>query len=228
MSVDVKLSVLYVENDSTLRGLVTNILKNFNEVTNVFDFETGEESLSFAKEAKVNVALLDVSLGPGHLDGFATGRELRRLNPNIGIVLFSQNSYSSISKLIDFKGLEAWNYVEKKADIDMVDLVSDLKKAAIGVSNINLVNFKGRTIDIDRVGGKLLTQRQDVIMSLLACGFDPKYIANRLEISVEVVRKDLSAAYGILVPEPESGTDLRITSILKYQKLVGNLGLDEI
>jgi hypothetical protein len=42
------------------------------------------------------------------------------------------------------------------------------------------------------------------------------------------VRKDLSAAYAVLVPDPKPGSDLRITAILKYQNLVGNLGLNEI
>jgi DNA-binding NarL/FixJ family response regulator len=65
-------------------------------------------------------------------------------------------------------------------------------------------------------------------MSLLSCGYEPKFIADRLQISTESVRKDLSAAYAVLVPDPKPGSDLRITAILKYQNLVGNLGLNEI
>lgn len=227
MPLEIKLTIIYVENDSTLRGLVTKILKNFAEVLQVYDFATGEEALAHSTEIKANVALIDVSLGSGFLDGFATGKELRRGNPNIGIVLFSQNSFAAVSRLISFRGLEAWSYVEKKADINLEDLIVVLKKSALGVSNVNLTNHTGGVLDRKEVGTKLLTQRQDVIMSLLACGYEPKFIAQRLEITAEVVRKDLSVVYGILVPDPAPGSDLRISAILTYQKLVGNLGLDE-
>lgn len=228
MPLEAKLSVLYVENDSMLRGLVSRVLKTFADIGEVFDFSTGEEALVFASKTKVNVALLDVSLGAGLIDGFATGKELRRAQPNIGVVLFSQNSYASVSRLIDLKGLEAWSYVEKKADMNMQDVAGVIKKSYLGISNVNLVEYRGEVLDLEGVGTKLLTQRQDVIMSLLACGYEPKFIASRLEVSAEVVRKDLSKAYAVLVPEPAPGSDLRISAILKYQKLVGNLGLDEI
>lgn len=228
MPSDIKLTILYVENDSTLRGLISKVLRAFPEVVDVFDFASGEEALAFSKENWANVALLDVSLGNGYLDGFATGKELRRSNSSIGIVLFSQNSFGAVSGLIDFKGLEAWSYVEKKADIQIEDLVTELKKAALGISNPKLAKHKSNSGNHEGVGTKLLSQRQNVIMSLLTTGYEPKYIAHRLEISADVVRKDLSATYRILVPAPLSGSDLRISAILKYQKLVANLGLDEI
>lgn len=227
MPLETKLKVVYVENDSALRGLVSDVLKGFAEVTAFHDFATGEDAIAFLKVNKANVALLDVSLGSGHLDGFATGKELRRLDPNLGIVLFSQNSFSAIRKLIDLRGLEAWFYVEKKADINMKELVRQLQKAASGLSDANLGIVTSRTEFNEGALSRRLTQRQDVIMSLLASGFEPKYIAERLEVSREVVRKDLSVAYGILVPDVERGNDLRICAILSYQRLIGNLGLNE-
>ena len=82
-----KITILYVENDSALRGLVTGLLRQFSAVENVIDFATGEEAIIYAQNFRANVALLDVSLGSGVLDGFATGTELRKLNPEMGIVL---------------------------------------------------------------------------------------------------------------------------------------------
>lgn len=225
---ETKLAVLYVENDSALRGFVVKTLKSQPGIGEVFDFSNGEEALVFASETKVNVALLDISLGVGRLDGFATGAELRRADPNIGVVLFSQNSHAAVSRLINLRGLEAWSYVEKKADINMEDVAKVLKKSYLGISNVNLVRNRHKNLEENVVGSKFLTPRQDVIMSLLASGIEPKHIAFRLDVSADVVRKDLSAAYAILVPEPSRGSNLRISAILKYQKLVGNLGLDEI
>jgi DNA-binding NarL/FixJ family response regulator len=67
-----------------------------------------------------------------------------------------------------------------------------------------------------------LSSRQHLVMSMLATGVEPKAIAEKLEISFDSVRKDLSNAYAILVPHPEPGTDLRVSSILRYQQLMGS------
>jgi len=223
-----KITILYVENDSALRGLVTVLLRKFSAVESVIDFATGEEAIIYAKNFVSNVALLDVSLGQGVLDGFATGTELRKLNPDIGIVLFSQNPLEAISELIDFKGLEAWSYVEKKADLNIEELVKILITTSLGMSNRNWAQFKKNQIERNSVNTSVLTPRQNMIMSLLSCGYEAKFIADKIEISVESVRKDLSAAYSVLIPNPEAGSDLRISAILKYQNLIGNLGLIEI
>jgi DNA-binding NarL/FixJ family response regulator len=223
-----KITILYVENDSALRGLVTGLLRKFSAVENVIDFATGEEAIIYAQNFRANVALIDVSLGYGVLDGFATGTELRKLYPEMGIVLFSQNPLEAISELIDFKGLEAWSYVEKKADINIEELVKILITTSLGMSNRNWAQFKKDTIESNKLNTNVLTPRQNMIMSLLSCGYEAKFIADKIEISVESVRKDLSAAYAVLIPNPEPGSDLRISAVLKYQNLIGNLGLSEI
>jgi len=222
------ITILYVENDSALRGLVTDLLRKFSAVENVIDFATGEEAIIYAQKFRANVALLDISLGHGVLDGFATGTELRKLNPEMGIVLFSQNPLEAISELIDFKGLEAWSYVEKKADLNIEELVKILITTSLGMSNRNWAKFKKDKQESAGGNTNVLTPRQNMIMSLLSCGYEPKFIADKIEISVESVRKDLSAAYSVLIPHPEAGSDLRISAILKYQNLIGNLGLNEI
>jgi DNA-binding NarL/FixJ family response regulator len=67
-----------------------------------------------------------------------------------------------------------------------------------------------------------LTSRQHLVLSMLATGIEPKSIAEKLNISFDSVRRDLSNAYSILVPTPEPGTDLRVTSILRYQQLTNS------
>jgi DNA-binding NarL/FixJ family response regulator len=64
-----------------------------------------------------------------------------------------------------------------------------------------------------------LTSRQHLVLSMLATGIEPKAIAEELNMSFDSVRRDLSNAYSILVPSPEAGTDLRVTSILRYQQI---------
>ena len=219
------ITLVYVENDSALRGLIAGLLRNYSTIDYVADFATGEDAIEYCKHMRPSVALLDVSLGPGVLDGCATGTALRRLNPEIGVVLFSQNSMEAVAGLIDLKGLEAWSYVEKKADMNMDELVSTLVMAARGISSIDQDGFLAVNNSDQAVSKNHLTQRQNLILSLLSSGYEPKYIAERLEISAESVRKDLSVAYSILVPDPKPGSNLRISAILKYQRLSGTVGI---
>jgi DNA-binding NarL/FixJ family response regulator len=223
-----KMKLLYVENDSALRGLVANLLKGFDSVESVFDFANGEDAIKFAKTSRITAALLDVHLGHGVLNGLSTAYELRRLDSGIGLVMYSQISLETLANLVDTRGLEAWSYVEKRADVDLEDLVRVLENASLGKSNYNWSKHKKKSLDIDGCTSESLTRRQNIIMGLLASGFEPKLIAYRLEISVESVRKDLSTAYAALVPAPAAGKDLRISAILKYQELVGKSELNEL
>lgn len=222
------MKILYVENDSALRGLLANLLSNFDLVESVVDFATGEDAIKFAKSSKVSVALLDIHLGSGVLNGLATGNELRRIDPGVGLVMYSQIPLETIANLVELRGMEAWSYLEKKANVNLEDIVQVLHSAALGKSNYNWSKHKIQKLPKDGVSVDSLTRRQNIVMSLLASGFEPKLIAARLEISVESVRKDLSSAYAVLMPNPEVGKDLRISAILKYQSIVGSEELNDL
>jgi DNA-binding NarL/FixJ family response regulator len=215
------LSVIYVENDPALRGLVTTVLKSKPEVSKVFDFETGEEAISFAQQFIADVALIDVSLGSQVMDGVAVGTQLRILNSRIGIVLFTQHSFESISPLANPEKRDGWSFFQKQADsnidqlVEVLQLTAQGKRAVISSDEAKLKGAESST-------PVTLSTRQHLVLSMLATGIEPKAIAERLGISFDSVRKDLSNAYSILVPHPEPGTDLRVTSILRYQQLINS------
>ena len=54
-----------------------------------------------------------------------------------------------------------------------------------------------------------LTPRQREVIALAASGYDAVGIAERLHLAHVSVRRELSLAYRVLVPEPKPGTDLR-------------------
>ena len=215
------LTVLYIENDPALRGLIANALRNHDSIFEVFEFESGEAAIAFAEHRRADVALLDISLGLGAIDGVATGSQLRRLNENIGIVLYSQLPQDIVDSLVTLEKREAWSYIPKRADMQIDHVVKILELTA-----------RGQSVDLsdDRLLGEQenqpkpsdLSPRQHIVLSLLATGVEPKYIAEKLEISFDSVRKDLSNAYSILVPNPKPGSDLRVTSILMYQRIMGS------
>jgi len=215
------LKVIYVENDPALRGLITSVLKQNAAVTDVFDFEAGEEAIAFGSSTLANVALIDVSLGAQVMDGIAVGTQLRIRNPNIGIVLFTQHSPESLSTLVDIEKRDIWSFFQKRADSNMDQLIEVMQLAAQGKRAV-IANNQSESTANESSDIMTLSSRQHLVLSMLATGVEPKAIAERLEISFDSVRKDLSNAYAILVPHPEPGTDLRVTSILRYQRLMGS------
>lgn len=216
------LNIIYVENDAALRGLVKSVLESKDEVSNVFDFGSGEEALNFSYKSPAQVALLDVSLGFQAMDGVALGKQLRIANDEIGIVLFTQHSMSAIAHLVDLKNNEGWSYFQKRADSNLDHLVEVMQVTSEG-NSVLVSDSESATDPAETLSAETLSVRQHVIFSLLASGARPKEIGKRLGISVESVRQDLSKAYAVLVPKPEPGMDLRVASILSYQKLTNKI-----
>lgn len=215
------ITVIYVENDPALRGLVTSVLKRSPLIAAVHDFESGEEAIEFSNNVRAHVALIDISLGVQVMDGVAVGTHLRRLNSEIGIVLFTQHSLEGISSLVNLEKREAWSYFQKRADSDMDKLIEVLQVTSLGQSVI-VGNAETAATNIPVSKNMELSSRQHLVLSMLATGIEPRSIAEKLDISFDSVRKDLSNAYSILVPEPEPGMDLRVTSILRYQQLTNS------
>lgn len=215
------LSVIYIENDPALRSLVAEVLRSKPAIAEVYDFGTGEEAIAFGANFLASVALIDVSLGAQAMDGVSVGTQLRLQNSNIGIVLFTQHSPESLSTLVDLEKRDGWSFFQKRADSNMDQLIEVLQLTAQGkravISTGEAVSPASKTSQAET-----LSSRQQLVLSMLAKGVEPKAIAESLNISFDSVRKDLSNAYSILVPNPEPGTDLRVTSILRYQQLINS------
>lgn len=215
------LSVIYIENDPALRSLVAAVLRSKSAIAEVYDFGSGEEALAFGANFLASVALIDVSLGAQAMDGVAVGTQLRLQNSNIGIVLFTQHSPESLSTLVDLEKRDGWSFFQKRADSNMDQLIEVLQLTAQGKRAVISIEEAG-SLGRESLEAETLSSRQQLVLSMLAQGVEPKAIAENLNISFDSVRKDLSNAYSILVPNPEPGTDLRVTSILRYQQLINS------
>ena len=65
-----------------------------------------------------------------------------------------------------------------------------------------------------------LSPRQREVIALAAAGYDAVGIADRLHLAHVSVRRELSMAYRVLVPDPQPGTDLRTAAVLEYLRLM--------
>jgi DNA-binding NarL/FixJ family response regulator len=65
--------VIYVENDPALRGIMTSMLNSASELDVVMSTGSPNEALTYVPAAPADVALLDLALGVGEMNGIDLG-----------------------------------------------------------------------------------------------------------------------------------------------------------
>jgi two-component system, NarL family, response regulator DesR len=208
-------SVLYVEDDPTLRGILTEMLRTSTELQVVGSVATSAEALEIAREHRIDVALLDLALGDGELTGIELGIRIRELRPDTGIVLLSQHVVPDFIDQLPDRYREGWSFIAKRSDLRLDRLTEILIATSRGLNIVDPEILAARvSAAADPVAS--LTPRQREIMALASVGRDATAIATELNLAAGTVRQELSKAYALLVPNPTPGTDLRTSAVLAY------------
>jgi DNA-binding NarL/FixJ family response regulator len=202
--------LLYIENDPALLGILTRLLSRRPELEVLLATPSPAEALNSEHVANADVALIDLALGADQMNGVDLGLSLRRINPDIGIVIHSQHRLDHVAQRIPRAELMGWSTVRKTGDMAIDELVATLRSTAKGMST--------RVSDTEAPSGQLdeLTPRQRTIMGLAATGLRSTEIARRLNATHESIRKEMSKAYRVLVPQSSPEEDLRTLAILAY------------
>ena len=82
-------SVLVVDDDAAVRGLIVRILQSRGHVV-VGEAGSVADALRCAEALRPDVVLVDIGLPDG--DGFGLTRQLRALSPTLRVVLFSSDA----------------------------------------------------------------------------------------------------------------------------------------
>jgi two-component system, NarL family, response regulator DesR len=208
-------SVLYVEDDPTLRGILTDMLRTSAELDVVGSVATSAEALKIARDHRIDVALLDLALGDGELSGIELGIRIRELRTDTGIVLLSQHVVPDFIDQLPDRYREGWSFIAKRSDLRLDRLTEILIATSRGLNIVDPEILAARSsAAADPVAQ--LTPRQREIMALASAGRDATAIATELNLAAGTVRQELSKAYAVLVPNPTPGTDLRTSAVLAY------------
>ncbi|MFM8154647.1 MAG: response regulator [Actinomycetes bacterium] len=215
--------VLYVENDPALRGIMTRALAAHAEVELTLSTGDAAEALGSAHAPQADVALLDLALGADQLNGIDLGLALREINPDLGIVIYSQHSLKNLARRVPENQRIGWSFIPKSGEMETAELINILRTTARGIVHPNEEAHQGDEAD-DLLDA--LTPRQRAVMALAATGLSAPDISQRLGITQDSVRKDLSKAYRILVPGDEGG-DLRTRAVLAYLRIMRDQAWDD-
>jgi YesN/AraC family two-component response regulator len=108
--------ILLIDDDQDFREEFKNSLEEYE----VIEANNGEEALALLRKPnEIDLAILDVVM-PG-LNGIDVLKELRRLSPDIGIIMLT--GYSSKDIAVEALRAHADDYLEKPPDIDKTKAV---------------------------------------------------------------------------------------------------------
>ena len=209
------LRILYVEDDPVLRDLFATKLMQLGMVRSVVPCATPRDAVNAVAGTEVDLALLDLNLGDGQINGIDLGLALRAVIADLPIVIFSQHAVPRVENVVPAKERHGWSFVQKRGKVDVGEFADVIERTLAGE-----VDFGGVIASADSASPlDRLSRRQRQVIALAAAGYDAKAIADRLHMAHVSVRRELSQAYRVLVPEPEEGTDLRTVAVLEYMRL---------
>jgi two-component system response regulator DesR len=213
--------MLYIENDPALRKILGAMLEKSPELEMVGSFGRADEVMQRELVLKADVALIDFSLDQNGLNGVELGIALRNINEYIGIVIYSQFSVRPMVHRVPKQMISGWSFFDKSVTMDTSDYVEILKFTAAGKGNWEeVLTVDGQSQENESSVFFSLSPKQRSIMSLTSQGKSAQEIASQLALSYSYVRKELSRAYGVLIPNPVAGDDLKTAAVLKYIDLM--------
>jgi len=216
--------VMYVENDHALRQFLHQSLSKHEEIEIIGSFAGSDEALDRALVRKADVALIDFGLETNGLNGIELGIALRTINEYIGIVIYSQYKVHNMFKRVPPSMRNGWSFFEKSGEMSTDDYVKIIKETAVSKGNWEeFASLAEENVDPDMNRYYDLSSRQRSIIALMAQGVSVQEIGTRLDLSYAYVRKELSRAYSVLLPDAQDGEDFKTLAILKYLQLAKSL-----
>jgi DNA-binding NarL/FixJ family response regulator len=184
-------SVVLVDDHKVLREGLRRCLESAG-VDVVADVGDGESALEVVGQSRPDVALVDVSL-PGR-DGVEVTRQLRRLYPEVGVVMLTMFADEATLKEAFAAGASA--YLTK--DCSSAEIVAAVEEVAAGEAR-----FASRTRSYLKASSCAerslpmfsLTRREFEVLQMLANGASNGRIAKELYISDKTVKNHLEHIY---------------------------------
>jgi DNA-binding NarL/FixJ family response regulator len=211
------LRVVIGEDDALLREGVAQLL-----TTNGFDVvgqaADAEDFLRKAIAHRPDVVVVDVRMPPKREDdGLLAALELRRQEPDIGVLVLSQ--YYEERYAIDLIGErpEGVGYLLKERVGDVEAFIDAVRRVARGGSALD-PEVVGRMLGRRASQGPLdaLSPRERDVLAEMAEGKSNSGIAQALVVTDAAVEKHVTAIFRKLGIRPESGDHRRVLAVLTY------------
>ena len=164
-----------------------------------------------------DVAVVDIRLPPDHTDeGVRAAVELRRLYPDLGILMFSQYVEASFASALLAHSSKGVGYLLKERVGDVDAFIDAVRRVAAGGSALDpeiVARMLGRRGDrpIDR-----LSPRERDVLAAMAEGKSNQGIAETLVVTQTTVEKHVTSIFHKLELDPGTTEHRRVVAVLTY------------
>jgi DNA-binding NarL/FixJ family response regulator len=182
--------ILLADDHALVRRGVRLILDNEPDLRVVAEAGDGAEAISQARTHHPDLAILDIAMP--RLTGLQAARELSRSQPDLRILMLTM--YDNEQHFFEALGAGASGYVLKSvADRDLIEACRATMRGESfiypGAVNALIRNYLDHAGETDTIPDKVITDREEEILKLVAEGHTSQEIADLLVISVKTVER---------------------------------------
>jgi DNA-binding NarL/FixJ family response regulator len=203
-------SAIVVEDDDFLRALITNALETAG-IKVLGSLKTAASALGIAGQDQIEVAVLDLYLGPGPT-GLDIAQALRKVDPLVGLVFLTSFS--------DPRLLDPDIKLPNGAVLLTKSKVSSLKQLVIAVLQAKNFPLGTKTLEASTLE---LSQHQIQIWRLIELGLKNGEIAARLRVSEKAVEHVIGRLIAILQLGGENKLNPRVQLVREFSIRAGQL-----
>ena len=178
-----------------------------------------DELMLKVRSYRPDVAIIDVRMPPTHTDeGLAAAEEIRRLQPEVGILILSQHVEVGIATRLLAESAAGFGYLLKERVNNLDDFAAALERVASGGSALD-PEVVSQLLSRGRGNGNpigSLTPREREVLELVAEGRSNKGIGERLVITERAVQKHVTSIFQKLGLAESDDDHRRILAVLAY------------
>jgi len=182
------MKILLVDDHTILLDGIANLLAK-SAYDLIEKANTVNEALDYFKETEFDILITDFNLIDDN--GLTLIRKVKKIYPNLKIIVLSMHDEAHLVKEILKEGVDGY-VLKKDSHLDLVEALETVNKGKVYLSDdINKILLKSLHHDEET---KLLTDREQEILRLIAEENTSKMIAEKLFISertVETHRKNI-------------------------------------
>jgi DNA-binding NarL/FixJ family response regulator len=200
-NLDTPIKVAIADDHHLFRTGVKTSLSAYKDIQMVAEAENGMQLLNLLRHIKPDVLLLDIQMPI--MDGLATLPEVKKLHPDIKVIMLSMhNDHSMISRMME---LGANSYLTKESDSETIYqavktcyaeefFFNDLTNKAL-LNRLRMNNAAPAPVELDAN----LNDKEKLVLKLMCEEKSTREIAEMVEISprtVEAIRDKLKVKTG--------------------------------
>lgn len=166
------------------------------------------------EDTRPDLAVIDVRMPPRmEADGAEACARLRAAHPGLGLFLLSQ--HVELRHVLPLVGTPGFGYLLKDRVLDLAEFAAALDRVAGGGSAIDPTVVQ--TLVRSHRGSALdeLSERESVVLGLVAEGLSNTAIASRLVVSERTVEAHIRSVF-LKLGLPDEGTNRRVLAVLAY------------